>query len=70
MISCELFEQIKIIDYYLIQNLGQNRTSMFDKFELWKFVFEMKEKARSHGKPVIIMESVKGGLWADPRSIS
>ncbi len=105
-------------DYYLLHNLGQNRTSVFDDFDLWKFVFEMKEQgkirhvgfsfhssaeeleeiltahpeaefvqlqinyadwehrevqsrkvyevARAHGKQVVIMEPVKGGLLADP----
>ena len=105
-------------DYYLLHNLGQNRTNVFDEFDLWKFAFEMKEQgkirhvgfsfhstadeleailnahpeaefvqlqinyadwenidvqsrkvyevARAHGKQVVIMEPVKGGLLADP----
>ncbi len=105
-------------DYYLLHNLGQNRTGVFDDFDLWNFAFEMKkqgkirhvgfsfhstadeleailtahpeaefvqlqinyadwenhdvqsrrvyEVARAHGKPVVIMEPVKGGLLADP----
>ena len=105
-------------DYYLLHNLGQNRTNVFDEFDLWKFAFDMKEQgkirhvgfsfhstadeleailtahpeaefvqlqinyadwenidvqsrrvyevARAHGKPVVIMEPVKGGLLADP----
>ena len=105
-------------DYYLLHNLGQNRTKVFEEFDLWNFAFEMKEQgkirhvgfsfhstadelemiltahpdaefvqlqinyadwenndvqsrkvyevARSHGKPVVIMEPVKGGLLADP----
>ncbi len=105
-------------DYYLLHNLGQNRTGVFDEFDLWKFAFEMKEQgkirhvgfsfhsnadeleailtahpeaefvqlqinyadwenidvqsrrvyevARAHGKPIVIMEPVKGGLLADP----
>ena len=105
-------------DYYLLHNLGQNRTNVFDEFDLWKFAFEMKkqgkirhvgfsfhstaeeleeilskhpeaefvqlqinyadwenndvqsrkvyEVARTHGKKVVIMEPVKGGLLADP----
>ncbi len=105
-------------DYYLLHNLGQNRTGVFDEFDLWKFAFEMKEQgkirhvgfsfhsnaeeleeiltvhpeaefvqlqinyadwenfdvqsrrvyetARAHGKPVVIMEPIKGGLLADP----
>ena len=105
-------------DYYLLHNLGQNRTNVFDEFDLWNFAFEMKkqgkirhvgfsfhstaeeleeilskhpeaefvqlqinyadwenndvqsrkvyEVARAHGKRVVIMEPVKGGLLADP----
>ncbi len=105
-------------DYYLLHNLGQNRTKVFEEFDLWKFAFEMKEQgkirhvgfsfhstadeleeiltahpeaefvqlqinygdwenidvqsrevyevARAHGKPIVIMEPVKGGLLADP----
>ncbi|MBR6147062.1 MAG: aldo/keto reductase [Lachnospiraceae bacterium] len=105
-------------DYYLLHNLGQNRTNVFDEFDLWNFAFEMKkqgkirhvgfsfhstaeeleeilskhpeaefvqlqinyadwenndvqsrkvyEVARAHGKKVVIMEPVKGGLLADP----
>ncbi len=105
-------------DYYLLHNLGQNRTKVFDELDLWKFAFEMKaqgkirhvgfsfhsnaeeleailtahpeaefvqlqinyadwenmdvqsrrvyEVARAHGKQVVIMEPVKGGLLADP----
>ena len=105
-------------DYYLLHNLGQNRTKVFDDFDLWNFAQEMKEQgkirhvgfsfhstaeeldeilrahpeaefvqlqinyadwesfeiqsrkvyetARKHGKPVIIMEPVKGGLLANP----
>ncbi len=105
-------------DYYLLHNLGQNRTKVFDEFDLWRFAFDMKDQgkirhvgfsfhstaeeleailtahpeaefvqlqinyadwenndvqsrkvyevARSHGKQVVIMEPVKGGLLADP----
>lgn len=105
-------------DYYLLHNLGQNRTNVFDEFDLWNFAFEMKEQgkirhvgfsfhstadelekiltahpeaefvqlqinygdwenndvqsrkvyevARAHGKQVVIMEPVKGGLLANP----
>ena len=105
-------------DYYILHNLGQNRTNVFDEFDLWNFAFEMKkqgkirhvgfsfhstaeeleeilskhpeaefvqlqinyadwenndvqsrkvyEVARAHGKKVVIMEPVKGGLLADP----
>ncbi len=105
-------------DFYLLHNLGENRTKYFDDFGIWDFVKEKKaeglikhigcsahctakeleailsahpeiefvqlqinyadwedarvqsravyEVARSHGKPVIIMEPVKGGLLANP----
>ncbi len=105
-------------DYYLLHNLGENRTRFFDEFDMWNFVQEKKkeglikhagfsfhstpeeleeilsahpemefvqlqinygdwdnpairsrecyEVARKHGKPVIIMEPVKGGMLANP----
>ncbi len=105
-------------DFYLLHNLGEHRTQVFDKFELWDWAAEQKEKgrikhfgfsfhstpevldeiltahpevefvqlqinyadwenpaiqsrgvyemARKHGKSVVIMEPVKGGLLADP----
>ncbi len=105
-------------DFYLLHNLGQTRTEVFEKWDLWAWGLEMKEKglikhlgfsahatadeldailtahpeaefvqlqinyadwdsesiqsrkcyevARKHGKPVIIMEPVKGGLLATP----
>ena len=105
-------------DFYLLHNLGQTRTEVFEKFDLWSWGLEMKEKglirhlgfsahatadeldailtahpeaefvqlqinyadwesesvqsrkcyevARKYGKPVIIMEPVKGGLLATP----
>lgn len=105
-------------DFYLLHNLGGNRTKSFDDFGLWDFVQEQKEKglvrhlgfsfhdtadvlddvltrhpemefvqlqinyadwespsiqsrkcyevARNHGKPVVIMEPVKGGMLATP----
>ncbi|MDO4492653.1 MAG: aldo/keto reductase [Clostridia bacterium] len=105
-------------DYYLLHNLGANRTELFEKFGLWDFFLEKKkeglirhlgfsfhdtadkldailtahpeaefvqlqinyadwesptvqsrlcyETARRHGKPVVVMEPVKGGLLADP----
>lgn len=33
-------------DYYLLHNLGQNRTGVFEEFDLWKFAFEMKEQGK------------------------
>lgn len=104
-------------DFYLLHNLGDNRTQVFDDFGIWDFVQEKKaegvikhvgfsmhasaeeldevltkhsemefvqlqinyadwesdsvqsrkcyEVARKHGKPVIIMEPVKGGSLAN-----
>ncbi|MBQ7216937.1 MAG: aldo/keto reductase [Synergistaceae bacterium] len=105
-------------DFYLLHNLGDDRTHVFDDFGLWDFVKEMKaagkikhygfsfhstpeeleeiltkhpdaefvqlqinyadweshaiqsrkcyEAAKKHGKPVIVMEPVKGGNLANP----
>ena len=33
-------------DYYLLHNLGQNRTNVFDEFDLWNFAFEMKKQGK------------------------
>ncbi len=105
-------------DFYLLHNLGQGRTHVFEDYDLWNFALEKKrqglikhlgfsfhsnaqeleeilnahpeaefvqlqinyadwesadiqsracyEVARRHGKPVIIMEPVKGGTLANP----
>ena len=105
-------------DYYLLHNLGESRTKVFDDFDLWNYLAQKKEEglikhlgfsfhstaeeldeiltehpdmefvqlqinyadwdspsvqsgacyevARKHGKPVIIMEPVKGGNLANP----
>ena len=105
-------------DFYLIHNTGDTRTAVFDKFELWDFVSELKaegkvkhigfshhdsaavleelliahpemefvqlqvnyadwedgstqsrqcvEMCAKYGKPVIIMEPVRGGTLANP----
>lgn len=105
-------------DFYLLHNLGENRTRFFDDYDMWTFVQQKKaeglirhigfsfhstpeeleeilvrhpemefvqlqinyadwdypavqsrrcyEVARKHGKPVIVMEPVKGGLLANP----
>jgi predicted aldo/keto reductase-like oxidoreductase len=105
-------------DFYLLHNLGENRTAPFDKFDIWDFAFRKKEEgvlrhvgfsihdkadvledilkahpeaefvqlqinyadwenptiesrkcyetAMKYGKPVIIMEPVKGGRLASP----
>ena len=110
-------------DFYLLHNLGDSRTHVFDDFALWDFVKEMKaagkikhygfsfhatpeqldeiltahpdaefvqlqinyadweshavqsrkcyEVARKHGKPIIVMEPVKGGNLASlPESVA
>lgn len=105
-------------DFYLLHNLGEERTHFFDDYGIWDFLQERKkeglirhlgfsihdkadvldrilrehpemefvqlqinyadwedsniqsrkcyEVARKHGKPIIIMEPVKGGTLADP----
>ena len=105
-------------DFYLLHNLGENRTHFFDDFDMWSWVQQKKEEglikhtgfsfhstpeeleeilinhpemefvqlqinyadwenpaiqsracyeiARKYGKPVIIMEPVKGGMLATP----
>ena len=105
-------------DFYLLHNLGESRTKVFDDFDMWSWVQEKKaegkikhvgfsfhstpeeleeilekhpemefvqlqinyadwenpaikskecyEVARKHGKPVVIMEPVKGGMLANP----
>lgn len=105
-------------DFYLLHNLGDERTEAFDRFDIWNFLAERRreglirhlgfsfhdkadvldklltqhpdmefvqlqinyadwesgaiqsrlcyETARRHGKPVIIMEPVKGGSLAVP----
>lgn len=105
-------------DFYLLHNLGDERTKVFDDFDIWNFAAQKKaegvirhygfsfhdkadeldriltahpevefvqlqinyadwdcptvqsrlcyEVARKHGKPVIIMEPVKGGNLANP----
>jgi predicted aldo/keto reductase-like oxidoreductase len=105
-------------DYYLLHNLGNERTKYFDDWDLWRWAFEMKEQgkikhvgfsfhstpeeleeiltkhpeaefvqlqinyadwesatiqsrkcyevARKHGKPIVVMEPVKGGMLATP----
>ena len=110
--------QAGYFDNYLLHNLGTPRTDAFDKFDLWNYFAEQKEKGlikhlgfsfhstpeeldkiltdhpemefvqiqlnyadwesgsiqaganyevcRRHGKPVIVMEPVKGGLLATP----
>ena len=110
-------------DFYLLHNLGDERTAAFDRFGIWDYVLEQKAKgvlkhvgfsfhdkaeeldrlltlhpemefvqlqvnwadwdspsiqsakcmevARKHGKPIIIMEPVKGGsLAALPQQVS
>ena len=106
------------IDFYLLHNLGDKRTELFEELDMWSFVLEQKklgrirhigfsfhstadqldailakhpetefvqlqinyadwdhkfiqsrlnyEVCRKHGKPVVIMEPVKGGMLATP----
>lgn len=105
-------------DYYLLHNLGEGRTGLYEDYGLWEFALQKKaegkikhvgfsfhagaeeldsvltkhpeaefvqlqinyadwddpniqsrlcyEVARKHGKPVVVMEPVKGGLLAAP----
>ncbi len=105
-------------DYYLLHNLGNERTKVFDDLDLWNWAFSMKEQgkikhvgfsfhstpeeldeiltkhpeaefvqlqinyadwenpaiksrecyevAQKHGKPIIVMEPVKGGMLSKP----
>jgi uncharacterized protein len=109
---------VACIDFYLLHNLGENRTKRFDEFGMWNYVRELKEKglvrhigfsmhdkadaldkiltdhpemefvqfqlnwadwesvsiearkcyevALKHGKPIVVMEPVKGGALANP----
>ncbi len=109
---------VEYFDYYLLHNLGPSRTELFEKWEMWDFVFELKkqgkikkvgfsihdkadavdavltkhpevdflqlqinyadwndivvqsklcyEVAKKHGKPVVIMEPIRGGSLANP----
>ncbi|MCF0111152.1 MAG: aldo/keto reductase [Erysipelotrichaceae bacterium] len=109
---------VEYFDYYLLHNLGGNRTNYFDDWDLWKYFLQKKEEgkirhlgfschgtaeeldeiltkhpemefvqlqinyadwdndsiqsgkcyevARKHGKQVVVMEPVKGGLLANP----
>ena len=106
------------IDYYLLHNLGEGRTRVFEDFDMWTWALEQRERglikhlgfsfhstpeelerilsahpeaefvqlqinyadwdspdiqsrrclevARAHGKPVVVMEPVKGGMLATP----
>jgi len=105
-------------DYYLMHNLGNERTKLFEDWDLWNWALSMKEEgkikhlgfsfhstpeelediltkhpeaefvqlqinyadwenpkiksrecyeiARKHGKPIVVMEPVKGGMLATP----
>ena len=109
---------VDYFDFYLLHNLGETRTKVFDDFGLWDWVQEKKsegvlrhvgfsfhatpeeldailqahpemdfvqlqinyadwenpaiqskrcyEVARAHGKPVVVMEPIKGGMLATP----
>lgn len=109
---------VDYFDFYLLHNLGSDRTNSFDNWDMWNFVFKQKELgkiknvgfslhdnadvlddlltkhpevdfiqlqinyadwndavvqskkcyevAKKHGKPVIVMEPIRGGTLADP----
>jgi len=109
---------VDYFDFYLLHNMGPGRTNLYDEYDIWSLVQELKAKGlirhfgfsfhdtpeeleklltahpeaefvqlqlnyvdwdstnvrarenyevcRRHGKPVIIMEPVKGGLLANP----
>lgn len=109
---------LEYFDYYLLHNMGDARTAVFDKFDLWNWARRQKEEgrirhlgfsahctadeldelldkhpdmefvqlqinyadwdddsiqsrrcfevAKKHGKPVIVMEPVRGGTLATP----
>jgi predicted aldo/keto reductase-like oxidoreductase len=35
---------VDYIDFYLLHNLGAKRTAVFDKYDIWNFVLELKEQ--------------------------
>lgn len=43
--SCERLG-VDYIDYYLLHNLGEQRTAVFDEFDLWSYALELKEKGK------------------------
>ncbi len=58
-------------DYYLLHNLGQNRTKVFEDFDLWNFVLEKKAEGKIkhigfsfHSTP----EELEGILKAHPEA--
>lgn len=106
-------------DFYLLHNIGSNRTAKFDEYKMWDYLTELKEKGlvkhigfsfhdtadlldevltahpeiefvqlqinyadwesggvqarrchdvawNKHGKPIVIMEPVKGGMLSNP----
>lgn len=109
------------VDFYLLHNLGENRTQRFEDYDMWDFVKKLKnegkvrhigfsfhdtsevlepilkahpevefvqlqinyadwdsesvesrkcyELCRKYGKPVIVMEPIKGGMLADPPEV-
>lgn len=44
-ISCERLG-VDYIDYYLMHNLGEHRTKVFDDFDLWNYALELKENGK------------------------
>lgn len=43
--SCERLG-VDYIDYYLLHNLGEQRTAVFDEFDLWSYALELKENGK------------------------
>ena len=43
--SCERLG-VDYIDYYLLHNLGEQRTDVFDEFDLWSYALELKAQGR------------------------
>ncbi len=109
---------VEFFDFFLLHNLGDERTEMFERFKIWEFLAQKKQQgfikhlgfsihdkanvldeiltehpemefvqlqvnyadwehplietrkclevAKKHGKPVIVMEPIRGGLLANP----
>lgn len=43
--SCERLG-VDYIDYYLLHNLGEHRTAVFDEFDLWNYALELKAQGK------------------------
>ena len=49
-------------DFYLLHAIQRNNYKKYDDFHIWDYW----EICKAHGKPVTVMEPVKGGILADP----